>query len=58
MRGVSRRGAARSDGKCPNCGAELKINMGGECEYCRAKITTGDFDWVLSRLDQDDASTG
>ncbi len=58
VRGVSRRGAARSDGKCPNCGAELKINMGGECEYCRAKITTGDFDWVLSRIEQDDSYTG
>jgi predicted lipid-binding transport protein (Tim44 family) len=43
---------------CPACGAPLKINMAGICEYCKAKITSGDFDWVLSSIDQDEAYTG
>lgn len=43
---------------CPACGAGLKINMAGVCEYCQAKITSGDFDWVLSSIEQDEAYTG
>ncbi len=29
--------------------------MAGICDYCGAKITSGDFDWVLSRIEQDEA---
>ena len=58
IRGTSKRGPARNDGQCPNCGAPLKINMAGHCEYCRAKVTTGEFDWVLSRVEQDESYTG
>ncbi|MBA4187108.1 MAG: hypothetical protein C0467_03735 [Planctomycetaceae bacterium] len=43
---------------CPNCGAALKVNMAGECAYCGSKITNGDFDWVLSRIEQDEAYSG
>jgi uncharacterized protein (DUF2235 family) len=43
---------------CPSCGAELKINMSGICEYCESKITSGDFDWVLSSIEQDSAYAG
>ena len=43
---------------CPACGAPLKINMAGTCEYCHAKITSGDFDWVLSSIEQDEAYSG
>ncbi|OIP51978.1 hypothetical protein AUK10_04185 [Candidatus Gracilibacteria bacterium CG2_30_37_12] len=38
--------------KCPNCGAPLKVDTTGECEYCRSNITTGKFDWVLSEITQ------
>ena len=44
--------------KCPACGAALNISAGGNCEYCQAKITTGDFDWVLSRIEQDESYAG
>jgi predicted lipid-binding transport protein (Tim44 family) len=38
---------------CPSCGAPLDdINAAGVCGYCDSVITTGDFDWVLSRIDQ------
>ncbi len=46
------------DAKCPNCGAPLKINQAGVCEYCQAVITRGEFDWVLTRIEQDEDYTG
>jgi predicted lipid-binding transport protein (Tim44 family) len=58
---IRRRGAkppTAGDNNCPNCGAALKINMAGVCEYCQGKITNGDFDWVLSRIEQDEAYRG
>lgn len=58
IRAVSRKGPTRTDLACPNCGAPLKINMAGNCEYCQVKVTTGEFDWVLSRIEQDDSYTG
>lgn len=39
---------------CPNCGAPLAVNEVGECEYCNAAVTSGKFDWVLARIDQED----
>jgi hypothetical protein len=30
------------------------VNHTGECEYCQNVITLGDFDWVLSAIDQDE----
>jgi hypothetical protein len=58
IRGTARRGATRGDVNCPNCGAPLRIGMAGTCEYCRVKVTAGEFDWVLSRIEQDDSYTG
>jgi hypothetical protein len=58
IRGSARRGPSRGDACCPNCGAELRIAMAGTCEYCRVKVTAGEFDWVLSRIEQDESYTG
>jgi hypothetical protein len=58
IRGTARRGQSRGDVACPNCGAELRIGMAGTCEYCRVKVTAGEFDWVLSRIEQDDSYSG
>jgi len=58
IRGAGVKGAPRTERSCPNCGAPLDINMAGECEHCGAKITTGRFDWVLSKIEQDDSYTG
>lgn len=49
---------ARADLNCPNCGAPLKVNMTGICEFCGGKVTSGEFDWVLSRIEQDESYTG
>ena len=40
--------------KCPNCGAPLSVNQNGACAYCQAPVTSGRFDWVLTRIDQPD----
>jgi predicted lipid-binding transport protein (Tim44 family)/DNA-directed RNA polymerase subunit RPC12/RpoP len=59
IRGAGVRGAPRTEPNCPNCGASLdQINMAGECEHCGAKITRGGFDWVLSKIEQDDSYSG
>ena len=58
IRGTARRGEPRRDSTCSNCGAPLRIAMTGQCEYCRVKITSGDFDWVLSRIEQDESYGG
>ncbi|HWN44012.1 MAG TPA: hypothetical protein VNW71_17445, partial [Thermoanaerobaculia bacterium] len=51
--------APRADRSCPNCGAPVdQVNMAGECGHCGAKITRGDFDWVLSKIEQDDSYSG
>jgi hypothetical protein len=55
---VAKPGPARADLNCPNCGAPLKINATGICEFCNGKITSGDFDWVLSKIEQDESYAG
>jgi predicted lipid-binding transport protein (Tim44 family) len=41
-----------ADKQCPRCGAPLQIGELGECEYCHAAVTSGEFDWILSRISQ------
>lgn len=58
IRSSRAKGPAKTESACPRCGAPLNVNMGGQCTYCQAKVTTGDFDWVLSRIEQDDVYVG
>lgn len=51
-------GAAHADLNCPNCAAPLKVNATGICEFCGGKITSGEFDWVLSKIEQDESYRG
>jgi predicted lipid-binding transport protein (Tim44 family) len=37
---------------CPQCGGQLAITAAGECQYCNAKVCSGEFDWVLSKIEQ------
>jgi len=30
----------------------------GECRYCKAAVTSGKFDWVVSRIEQEDDGPG
>jgi predicted lipid-binding transport protein (Tim44 family) len=47
---------------CPSCGAPVALTQIGECRYCKAAVTSGKFDWVVSRIEQeqdgDDAGGG
>jgi hypothetical protein len=58
IRGLATRGAARTEPLCPGCGAALKVTHTGDCEYCEVKVSSGNFDWVLSRIEQDDSYRG
>ena len=50
--------ASKDPLNCPNCAAPLKVNGAGICEFCGGKITSGEFDWVLSRIEQDESYSG
>lgn len=58
MRGSGVSAAPREDLGCPNCGAPLSISMGGTCEHCSAHVSAGEFDWVLSKIEQDEVYGG
>lgn len=36
--------------QCPNCAANVSINQSGECEYCGSTISSGQYNWVLSKI--------
>ncbi len=59
IRGATVRGAPRAPGDCPGCGAPpARVSKAGNCEYCGAHLTRGEFDWVLSKIEQDDSYAG
>lgn len=58
IRSATARGKPSTDKRCPSCGAPLSINMAGQCTHCSARVSSGDFDWVLSRIEQDDSYQG
>lgn len=58
VRSVRRQGAPRSDAGCPSCGAPLQVEMAGHCRACKAHVTSGEFDWVLSKIEQDEVYAG
>ena len=58
IRSSERKSNSKASKTCPNCGAALNVNMAGHCEYCSVKVTSGAFDWVLSKIEQDDSYGG
>ena len=58
IRGTGAKGRPSTDKRCPSCGAALALNMAGQCTHCSAKVTSGEFDWVLSRIEQDESYQG
>lgn len=40
------------EGYCPNCGAPLKLSSFVTCASCQALINSGEYDWVLSEITQ------
>jgi hypothetical protein len=58
IRSARRRGPPRTDKACANCGAPAAVSMAGACASCGAHVTAGEFDWVLSKIEQDDSYRG
>ena len=58
IRGAGVSGVPASDSNCPNCGAAHRVNMAGNCEHCGTHLTRGEFDWVLSKIEQDESYAG
>jgi hypothetical protein len=58
VRSSEARGAPRADKSCPSCGAPLDVGMEGNCTHCGVLVASGEFDWVLSGIDQDDSYRG
>jgi predicted lipid-binding transport protein (Tim44 family) len=58
VRSSMRRGPVQPNPACGNCGAPLAIAQSGECTHCGAHLTAGEFDWVLSKIEQDDSYRG
>jgi predicted lipid-binding transport protein (Tim44 family) len=58
IRAAGARGHSHADANCPSCAAPLSVTMAGNCNYCSAHITRGEFDWVLSKIEQDEAYEG
>jgi len=57
--GVATSGKAGTlENTCPNCGAPLALTQIGECRYCKAAVTSGRFDWVVSRIEQEAGNEG
>jgi predicted lipid-binding transport protein (Tim44 family) len=55
IRAAARAGRATITPTCPQCGAPLAISDAGDCTHCNAYLASGDFDWILSKIEQDDA---
>jgi len=58
LRSSTRRGPITTTPNCPNCGAPLAISNAGTCTHCNAEVESGSFDWVLSKIEQDDVYCG
>jgi uncharacterized Zn finger protein (UPF0148 family) len=58
IRSTSRKGPTVTTRTCGNCGAPLDVTMAGACTYCGAHVTSGEFDWILSKIEQDDSYRG
>lgn len=58
IRSAARKGPTKTDATCGHCGAPLEVSMAGACNYCGAHVTAGEFDWVLSKIEQDDSYRG
>jgi uncharacterized Zn finger protein (UPF0148 family) len=58
IRSAGRTSAPKAEPACGNCGAPLAITMAGACEHCGAHLTAGEFDWVVSKIEQDDTYRG
>lgn len=55
---IRTRAASTAPAQCPNCGANVTVGATGICDFCGGKLTSGTFDWILSRIEQDESYSG
>jgi uncharacterized tellurite resistance protein B-like protein len=41
------------EGNCPNCGGAVEMNQSAQCQYCKALLRSGEYDWVLVEITQE-----
>ncbi len=41
-----------AQGNCPNCGAPFAGGASNQCEFCKAIVNSGNYDWVLAEMTQ------
>lgn len=58
IRTAGRKAAPVAAPVCSQCGAPLHITQSGACEHCGAHLTTGEVDWIVSKIEQDDSYRG
>jgi len=58
IRSVALPSEAGGGEQCPRCGGPLALTMAGNCEHCGIHLTLGSFDWVLSKIEQDEVYRG
>jgi len=59
LRASTRRGPIVAEPNCPNCGAPLDVAAdSGACTHCNAVVDNGSFDFVLSKIEQDEVYSG
>ncbi|HRI72046.1 MAG TPA: Tim44-like domain-containing protein, partial [Polyangium sp.] len=58
VRSTARRNNKEGKPACPACGAPLPAEMIDKCRHCGALVESSAFDWVLSRIEQDDVYGG
>lgn len=39
-------------GKCPNCGAPFRGGASNNCEFCKAVVNSGNYEWTLAEITQ------
>jgi len=58
VRSTARKHGPEGKPCCPACGAPLPGEMAEKCGHCGALIESSVFDWVLSRIEQDEVYGG
>lgn len=46
--------ASVMEGRCPNCGGTVEIVDRAQCPHCDSVVNSGQYDWVLAEITQDE----
>lgn len=46
--------ASAMEGRCPSCGGNVEIVDRARCPHCKSVVNSGQYDWVLAEITQDE----